>query len=459
MNKKTSLSAKHKNQSRFPVHFLYIAALLTWLLAESTLISAATGSAQPISTPWLDSSLGRRIVTTAYFKGSDGQPIRYRKYEHRGQDKATVVFLNGRAEFIEKYDVLFSTLHEFPVGRVPMDETLTDLPITFVTLDHEGQGKSRQQKGRLGGHIDNFNSYVKDVELLFNKLPELRKHSRPIFMLSHSMGGLIAARFVQKNPRWVDGLIFSSPMFGFVAPAGLTPELLEQIAVFYAAPEPNGLNMPKLCSNPNPDIIKGETLAAIAVVHSNDTLKSCFDNPSGANCGVLTQCLLVGLPINCGLDKIDFAGLNGALQYLRSLPDGCPKRDYTWDPELTDDEAYGTWVQGHRLHGRESTFGWLFQSFQAQHAFAADNKINTPTLILVDRHDKVIDAKKAIQEFNPDGSDALCNSIFDPVTCEVRLFDDISQTHELFIRVERSAPIAAVRSFLEEQMGRYNHPH
>jgi alpha-beta hydrolase superfamily lysophospholipase len=428
--------------------------LLTWLLAESTLISAATGSAQPISTPWLDSSLGRRIVTTAYFKGSDGQPIRYRKYEHRGQDKAIVVFLNGRAEFIEKYDVLFSTLHEFPLGRVPMDETLTDLPITFVTLDHEGQGKSRQQKGRLGGHIDDFNSYVKDVELLFKQLPELRKHSRPIFMLSHSMGGLIAARFVQKNPSLVDGLIFSSPMFGFVAPAGLTPELLEQIAGFYAAPEPNGLNMPKLCSNP--DNIDGQTLAAIAVVHSDPTLKSCFDNPSGAICGVLTQCLLKGLPNDCGItDKIDFAGLNGALQYLRSRPEGCPKRRYKWDPELTDDEAYGTWAQGHRLHGRESTFGWLFQSFQAQRAFAADNKINTPTLILVDPHDKVIDAKKAVQEFNTDESDAICNSIFDPITCEVRLFEDKSQTHELFIRVGRSAPIAAVRSFLEEQMSRY----
>jgi hypothetical protein len=247
-------------------------------------------------------------------------------------------------------------------------------------------------------------------------------------------------------------------MFGFVAPAGLTPELLEQIAGFYAVPEPNGLNMSKLCSNP--DNINAQTLAAIAIVHSDATLKSCFDNPSGAICGGLTQCLLVGLPNNCGnTDKIDFAGLNGALQYLRNLPDGCPARNYTWDPDLTDDEAYGTWAQGHPLHGRESTFGWLFQNFQAQHAFAAGNKIKTPTLILVDRHDKVIDAKKAIQEFNPDGSDAICNSIFDPVTCEVRLFDDISQTHELFIRVERSAPIAAVRTFLEEQMGRYNHSH
>jgi pimeloyl-ACP methyl ester carboxylesterase len=209
-------------------------------------------------------------------------------------------------------------------------------------------------------------------------------------------------------------------MFGFVAPAGLTPELLEYIAGFYAAPEPIGLNMPKLCSNP--DGIDAQTLAAIAL----------------------------------GLVPVNIS--NGIIQSLSVLDDGCPDRNpWAWDQDLTNDQDYGTWAQSHYLHGREPTFGWLFQGFQAQHAFAAGNKIKTPTLVLVDRHDKVIDAKKAIQELTPDVDDVICNANFDPGNCEARHFDDYG--HDLFTTLGRSAPIAEVRSFLEEQMDHYNGQH
>jgi alpha-beta hydrolase superfamily lysophospholipase len=376
-----------------------------------------------------------RIVRTSTFTGADGLPVRYRVYGKLGKDKAAVVFLQGRSEFIEKYDVLFTSLHEFPVGDAPADQTLADLPITFVAIDHEGQGASAE--GRLAAHIDDFSYYVDDIDKLFDRVPELGRHKTPVFLMAHSMGGLIAARYAQEHPDKIKGLILGSPMLGHLAPPPLTAEQLAGVAAFYAAPQPYGLGLPKLCTSPagiTPDI-----LVAIAAVHSDATLRGCFYDSTQPVCGMLTQCLLYGLPNDCGLPAIDFAGLYGALTYLQSLPDGCPPRQPSCpDPALGTDEAYCNYTEHSPLWTPDPTFGWLNQGFLAQAAFAAGSAINVPTLILSDPNDHVVDASKHV-----------CAAPF-AGECNVVQFPNYG--HELFATGERANAIAQARQFLLAHM-------
>lgn len=378
-----------------------------------------------------------RIVKTRTFEGADGKPVRYREYRHLGRDKAVVVFLNGRAEFIEKYDVLFTSLHEHPEEPTP-DKTFADLPVTFVTMDHEGQGAAME--GRVAGHIDDFDNFVQNVGTLFEKVPSLRRHRAPVYLVSHSMGGLVAARFAQLNPDKVDGLVLSSPMLGIAPPPGVTPEQLQLFGQLYASPAPYGLGLDKLCTNPTQ--VPQEALIGIAGCHMDPTLTACLYDPSGAMCPYLTQCLFMGLPNDCGAPPIDFAGLNAVLQILPQLPEGCQTKPPACDtlvPSLTTDDAYCSYAEGHPLHAPESTFGWLNQAMIAQGELYGGAAIDMPTLILSNTNDNVVDASKHVCAA-PFGAD-----------CELVTYTD--RGHELLTGLERADAIGEIRAFLADQAG------
>lgn len=414
----------------------------TWLgalnaIADSEVIREQTAWAgAPIrATAMLDPAY-RRIVWTNGFAAADGYPVRYRIYRYLGREKGIVVFLNGRSEFIEKYDVLFTARHEFPKGPAKPAQTLADLPFTFVTMDYEGQGGS--VAGRIPSHIADFDLFVEDLETLFERVPALRWHLSPVYLMGHSMGGLVAARFAQENPDRVDGLILSSPMLGMLAPNGLTVEQLAGVAAFYASPSPYGLGLDKLCTSP-PGLDRG-VLVAIAACHGDARLKSCFDDPRQSVCGSLTECLIYGYPNDCGMPPIDFAGLRSALEYLKRQPEGCPidPSDIAGCPyaDLGMDKQYCRYVFGHRLHTPDFTFGWLNRAFAAQAELYAGKSIALPTLILSDPNDQVVDASTHV----------CAPPISDSGSCFVTTYTDFG--HELLAASKRAKPIADIREVL-----------
>jgi pimeloyl-ACP methyl ester carboxylesterase len=303
-------------------------------------------------------------------------------------------------------------------------------------MDYEGQGGS--VAGRVPAHIDDFDLFLDDLGRLFERVPALRWHLRPVYLIGHSMGGLVAARFAQENPDKVDGLVLSSPMLGMLAPEGIRVNQLAGVAAFYASPAPYGLGLDKLCTSP-PGVDQS-VLVAIAACHGDETLRSCFYDPALEICASLTQCLLYGYPNDCGLPPIDFAGLQSALGYLQAQPEGCRIDPSAIDgcpyADLGMDEKYCRYVFGHRLHAPDFTFGWLNQAFRAQAELYQGVAIDLPTLILSDPNDQVVDASTHV----------CAPPISASESCSVATYADFG--HELLAASKRAKPIGEVREVL-----------
>ncbi|MET0597834.1 MAG: alpha/beta hydrolase [Mesorhizobium sp.] len=129
----------------------------------------------------------------------DGKKLRYARFDATERPlKGTVVLLPGRNESIEKYF-----------------ETIADLArrgLAVATLDWRGQGLSdRLLRNRERGHVDRFDSYVRDLEQLFDEvvLPDCRG---PFFILAHSTGALTALLAAPAMANRVRRMVLVAPL-------------------------------------------------------------------------------------------------------------------------------------------------------------------------------------------------------------------------------------------------------
>ncbi|MCP5433586.1 MAG: alpha/beta hydrolase [Alphaproteobacteria bacterium] len=141
---------------------------------------------------------GGRLLTVAT---GEGARLRVALWGEGEEARGTVLLLNGRTEYIEKY---FETVSELRLRR-----------FAVATLDWRGQGKSgRALKNPLKGHIRDFGTYVGDLRHVMDEAvrPALKG---PYVILAHSMGGAIGLTFLHDHPEaGIAAAIFSSPMFG-----------------------------------------------------------------------------------------------------------------------------------------------------------------------------------------------------------------------------------------------------
>lgn len=115
--------------------------------------------------------------------------------------RGTVLLLQGRAEYIEKYL-----------------ETIADLRrmgFAVVTFDWRGQGGSdRLVADRIAGHVGGFSAYERDLRAV---LKELKRHDlpRPLVGLAHSMGGAVLLLAARRLRGVLDRLVLSAPLVAF----------------------------------------------------------------------------------------------------------------------------------------------------------------------------------------------------------------------------------------------------
>ncbi len=137
-------------------------------------------------------------VVTGTLKTPDGVSLRFAHWEPPPGRKGTVVVLQGRAEFMEKY---FETVRD-----------LRARGFAVATFDWRGQGLSdRALSDRHKGHVRNFLQYDIDLRAFMEQIV-LPDCPPPVFGLCHSMGAAIALRACHDGSRWFDRMVFTAPM-------------------------------------------------------------------------------------------------------------------------------------------------------------------------------------------------------------------------------------------------------
>lgn len=135
-----------------------------------------------------------------------GKELYYELYQEGGSDpRGLVILCHGYTETCTKYHELiyYFLLHGYSV----------------LTYDHRGHGRSfREVKNPHKIHVEDFDAdYVGDLDRMVTQVARRKFPGLPLFLYGHSMGGCIAARYIELHPEIFSKCILSSPMFGIKA--------------------------------------------------------------------------------------------------------------------------------------------------------------------------------------------------------------------------------------------------
>ncbi|MGA8181935.1 MAG: alpha/beta hydrolase [Desulfobacterales bacterium] len=141
----------------------------------------------------------RKFSAFDFMTGADQRSLRYGIWPiPKEKRKGSTLLLVGRSEFLEKYSETIGELNQ--------------KGFDVYSFDWRGQGlSSRMLANRHKGFIDNYDIYLNDLQVFFDRIvkPEA---ARPLIIIAHSMGGHIALRFLHDHPDAADMAVLTSPM-------------------------------------------------------------------------------------------------------------------------------------------------------------------------------------------------------------------------------------------------------
>jgi alpha-beta hydrolase superfamily lysophospholipase len=139
-----------------------------------------------------------------YFMSSDGLKIMTEHWLPK-EYKAIVVVVHGYGEHSGRYRHVI--------------RALTDANYAVFTLDQRGHGQSEG----LRAYFDSFDQPVNDLKDYINNIREDHDEDT-LFILGHSMGGLITLAYALRYPLWLAGIVVSAPPVN--ADANVSPALV-----------------------------------------------------------------------------------------------------------------------------------------------------------------------------------------------------------------------------------------
>lgn len=131
----------------------------------------------------------------------DGWPLRRFALPHRGEWRGSVLFLGGRADFLEKYLEAF--------------DDWAGAGWAVAGFDWRGQGASGLLHPAGGCHIDDFAVFADDLAAFVADWQ--RENPAPYVVIGHSLGGHILLRAVVERRIAPDGIVLLAPMLGIRA--------------------------------------------------------------------------------------------------------------------------------------------------------------------------------------------------------------------------------------------------
>ncbi len=132
------------------------------------------------------------------FKSFDEKEIYYEYYECQNE-KGAIVISHGFCEFSVKFEEVIYYFHQIGYG--------------VYILDHRGHGYSyRETKDLSMVHIRSYDEYVDDLHCFIKHFVIQPGKHRFMVLYGHSMGGAIAALYLERYTNIFDCAILSSPM-------------------------------------------------------------------------------------------------------------------------------------------------------------------------------------------------------------------------------------------------------
>lgn len=128
-----------------------------------------------------------------FFEGVRGAKIYHQTWAPEGESKAALLLVHGLAEHSGRY---MNVVDHF----VPLDYAI-------YGVDHLGHGKSDGTRV----FVERFEDFTETLGIFLSML-KVWQPGKPIFLVGHSMGGLIAPLFAIAHQSDLTGLIISAPL-------------------------------------------------------------------------------------------------------------------------------------------------------------------------------------------------------------------------------------------------------
>jgi acylglycerol lipase len=127
-----------------------------------------------------------------FFKGVRDHRIYYQHWLPEGEAKAVLLVVHGLAEHSGRY---MNLVHHF-------------LPLGYAisAIDHLGHGRSEGTRA----YVERFADYT-DTVAAFREMIRERHKDRPVFLVGHSLGGLIGALYLLDHQGQLAGAVLSGP--------------------------------------------------------------------------------------------------------------------------------------------------------------------------------------------------------------------------------------------------------
>lgn len=134
-------------------------------------------------------------VGHGFFEGPGRMRLHYRTWEVAGPQAALVV-VHGLWEHGRRYRELA--------------EVMAGYGFSTYVMDLRGHGAS----GGRRGHVPSFDVFLQDLDRFRREVQGLVPVEMPLFLIGHSLGGLIALRYLEEYDSPFRGSVITSPWLG-----------------------------------------------------------------------------------------------------------------------------------------------------------------------------------------------------------------------------------------------------
>ncbi len=205
-------------------------------------------------------------VEEGVFRSFDGTELFFQTWPAT-RPKAVVIGVHGLGEHVAGYNFLAQAIgvHEYQL----------------TMFDHRGHGKSEGNRGV--GSIDDF---VLDLKMFIQAVKAMHPGS-PIFLLGHSMGGLVLTKFLIRNGlTGAKAAIFSSPLLGVTVDipawkkksAGFLSKVAPNMTLNNEIPNKNLSHDFEVIKSYERDHLRHDRISTSLFINMLDTIEFVFKN-------------------------------------------------------------------------------------------------------------------------------------------------------------------------------------